>query len=282
MTSPKRHVAEGSARPLLLMVDAFVHGPWKGNPAAVCVLPAPRSARWMQGVAARMKLSETAFLYRRGRPGGGFRLRWFTPKLEVALCGHATLASAHALWETGLLDCKAAARFHTRSGVLTAKRRGEWIAMDFPALSPRPAKAPPALFKALGARPVRVAMTRRQYLIELADEAELRRLHPSMPGLQSIDAAGFIVTARTAGRPYDFVSRYFAPAEGIPEDPVTGSAHCALGPYWARILGKNTLVGFQASPRGGVVRVRVGRSRVMIEGKAMTRGRPAIPPLSPP
>lgn len=154
--------------------------------------------------------------------------------------------------------------------------------MDFPTLSPRPAKAPAGLFKALGARPARVAMTRRQYLIELADEAELRRLHPSMPGLQSIDAAGFIVTARTAGRPYDFVSRYFAPAEGIPEDPVTGSAHCALGPYWARILGKNTLVGFQASPRGGVVRVRVGRSRVMIEGKAMTRGRPAIPPLSPP
>ncbi len=256
-----------AGRPILMRVNAFVGGSWRGNPAAVCILPEPRGARWMQRVAAEMQLSETAFVERRK---DGFLLRWFTPKVEVALCGHATLASAHALWETGILRPGSRARFHTRSGLLTASRRGSWIGLKFPRHDLRPAKAPAALLKALGARPIHVAMARRQYFIELENESELRKLAPNMAILKPIPADGFIVTSRSNRKPYDFVSRYFAPAEGIPEDPVTGSAHCVLGPYWSKKLGKKSLVGFQASARGGIVRVRVGRDQVLLEGKAVT------------
>ncbi len=274
--SRRRQSAEWPARPRLWLVDAFVHGHFKGNPAAVCLLPAPKSARWMQRIAARMRLSETAFVH---PSANGFGLRWFTPKAEVALCGHATLASAHALWDAGLLGRGENARFHTRSGVLTARRRDSLIVMDFPSHDPRPTKAPRALLSALRARPVYVATIRRQYFIVLESESALRRLAPPMASLESIPADGFIVTSRSTRRPYDFVSRYFAPAEGIPEDPVTGSAHCVLGPYWSRKLGKKSLVGLQASPRGGVVRVRIGRNRVFIGGQARTRrSRLPMPP----
>ncbi len=262
-----RQITEWPTWLLLLRVDAFIHGQFKGNPAAVCLLPGPKSSRWMQRLAAQMRLSETAFVH---REGNSFRLRWFTPKTEVALCGHATLASAHALWDTGLLRRGENAQFHTRSGILSARRRGSSIVMDFPSHDLRPGKAPQALLMALRARPLYVATTRRQYFIVLDSESTLRRLAPDMAALESIPADGFIVTSHSTRMAYDFVSRYFAPAEGIPEDPVTGSAYCALGPYWSRILGKKSLVGFQASPRGGVVRVHVGRSRVFIEGKART------------
>jgi predicted PhzF superfamily epimerase YddE/YHI9 len=249
----------------IVQVDAFTDRPFAGNPAAVCVLPGPADEHWMQRVAMEMNLAETAFLH---REGDAWRLRWFTPAVEVDLCGHATLASAHVLWEDGHAVRGAPLRFLTRSGALGAASRDGWIELDFPAEPALPVAAPPHLLDALGTSGV-VAKNRMDYLVEVADEAAVRRLAPDLGRLKPIPCRGVVVTARAAA-PYDFVSRFFAPAAGVDEDPVTGSAHCALAPWWSERLGRNTLVGYQASPRGGVVRVELRDDRVSLLGQAVT------------
>ncbi len=251
----------------IVHVDAFTDRAFSGNPAAVCLLDAPRDDAWMQQVAREMNLSETAFLMRRA---DGFDLRWFTPEVEVDLCGHATLASAHVLWEEEILDKKETARFHTRSGLLSAARVEGWIEMNFPAEVQKPAIAPPALTTALGATPVYIGKNRFDYLLELESEEVLRNLRPDLALLKTIPARGVIVTSPSDSKDYDFVSRFFAPAVGINEDPVTGSAHCCLGPYWQKRLKKDSFNAYQASARGGIVRLAVQGDRVMLSGQAVT------------
>lgn len=252
----------------IVQVDAFADRPFAGNPAAVCVLPAPRDERWMQDVAREMNLSETAFLV---PEAAGFGLRWFTPEVEVDLCGHATLASAHVLWEEGHLPPDATARFLTRSGLLTARRDGPWIELDFPSKPIGPAPAPLAeLSEAVGAAVRFAAFNEFDCLAELESEAVLRALDPDITRVAAIPVRGLIVTARASTAGFDFVSRFFAPRLGVNEDPVCGSAHCCLGPYWSDRLGKPELVGYQASARGGVVRVRVEGPRVHLGGRAVT------------
>ena len=253
----------------IVQVDAFTHRPFAGNPAAVCVLTEPRPDAWMRDVAREMNLSETAFLV---RENGDFRLRWFTPAVEVALCGHATLASAHVLWEDGHLPSGAQARFHTLSGILLADQKGDWIEMDFPAKTGTPVDPPAGLLASLGLQPAdALAVERNQfdYLVEVESEDRVRALAPDYTALKKVEARGVIVTSRAAGG-YDFISRFFAPAAGVDEDPVTGSAHCALGPYWMAKLGKAEFVAHQASGRGGTVRVSVRGDRVLLGGQAVT------------
>jgi len=251
----------------LFQVDAFAERPFTGNPAAVCLLEAERDAAWMLNVAREMNLSETAFLVKQD---DGWALRWFTPALEVDLCGHATLASAHVLWETGRLGAADTARFHTRSGVLEARRGERGIEMDFPALAPAPAEAPAGLAPALGATPVAVLKSRFDFLVELESDDAVRALRPDIARLKAVQARGVIVTARSADPQFDFVSRFFAPAAGVDEDPVTGSAHCVLGPFWQGKLGKNGFTAHQASARGGTVRLRVKGARLDLIGRAVT------------
>ncbi len=256
----------------ITQVDAFTDQPFAGNPAAVCVLPEARDERWMQNVALEMKLSETAFLLRRP-DGDGFSLRWFTPATEVDLCGHATLASAHVLWEEGYVQPGEQARFHTRSGLLTAQRQGDWIEMNFPAERAEAADLPPLLVEALGLNPQAIHYTgknRFDYLLEVSSEEIVRALQPDMTKLTAVPARGIIVTSRASTAGIDFVSRFFAPQVGVNEDPVTGSAHCCLAPYWSAKLGKESLTGYQASPRGGIVRVRMTGERVYLGGQAVT------------
>ena len=251
----------------ITQVDAFTDRPFAGNPAAVCVPPGPREPAWMQAVAREMNLAETAFLEPRA---DGFGLRWFTPTVEVDLCGHATLAAAHVLWEESHLPPGVQARFHTRSGLLSADRRGAWIELNFPATPAEPAPPPPGLAQALGAPAAHVGRTRFDYLVEVDAEATLRGLRPDHAALAALPVRGVIVTSRAAAGGFDFVSRFFAPAAGIPEDPVTGSSHCALGPYWGARLGKTEMLAYQASARGGVVRVRLAGERVRLGGQAVT------------
>lgn len=258
----------------IVQVDAFTSEPFAGNPAGVCVLAAPADAAWMQAVAREMNVSETAFLH---PEGDGFRLRWFTPRVEVDLCGHATLASAHVLWETGRLGPPAPARFHTRSGLLTAERRGEWIELDFPAEPPEPASCPAGLAAALGVAARYVGRNRLYWLVDAADT--VRRLAPDFARLGALrDVTAVMVTAPSDDPTFDFVSRFFAPAVGIDEDPATGSAHSCLGPFWGPRLGKTAMVAWQASARGGVVRVRLAGDRVRLGGQAVTvlRGELAV------
>jgi PhzF family phenazine biosynthesis protein len=251
----------------IVQVDAFTDRAFAGNPAAVCVLPEPADEGWMQAVAREMNLAETAFLHRQG---DGFALRWFTPAVEVDLCGHATLASAHVLWEDGHLPGGEQARFHTRSGLLTAERHGDQIELDFPAEPAETVAPPTGLVEALGVTPGYVGRNRLDYLVEVASEELVRGLRPDFTALKRIPTRGVIVTAPAASAEYDFVSRFFAPRAGIDEDPVTGSAHCCLGPFWQGRLGKDTLIGYQASARGGVVHVRVVPPRVRLGGQAVT------------
>lgn len=251
----------------IFQVDAFTDKPFAGNPAAVCILPEAADEDWMQHLANEMNLSETAFLVRQE---DGFNLRWFTPAVEVELCGHATLASAHILWEQGFLSTDRQARFYTRSGLLSAVRKDSWIELDFPAEPERQTDIPQGLLKAFGV-PVRyVGKNRFDFLIELESAEAVRKVVPDFTLLSSISGRGFIVTSRSDSSQYDFISRFFAPAAGINEDPVTGSAHCCLGPYWAKKLGREELTGYQASARGGVVKVRVGDDRVYLGGQAVT------------
>lgn len=252
----------------ITVVDAFTRTPFTGNPAAVCILEKAASEEWMQDVALEMNLAETAFLF---PEGDGYRLRWFTPVAEVALCGHATVASAHVLWQNGHLAENQQARFETLSGLLTADREGEWIRLDFPAKLSTPCVPPAGLFESLGITEAKfVGRNQFDFLVELESEDVVRALTPNLSGVARVDARGVIVTARSNHSEYDFVSRFFAPAVGVPEDPVTGSAHCALAPYWADKLGRNELVGYQASSRGGVVKVALRGDRVWLYGRAVT------------
>jgi PhzF family phenazine biosynthesis protein len=251
----------------LYVIDAFTDKPFGGNPAAVCVTEGPQDATWMQRVAQEMNLSETAFLY--PLESGGYQLRWFTPGAEVTLCGHATLASAFTLWKIGALPPEAEAHFHTLSGLLSCTREGEWIAMDFPTKAIAPCDTPPGLAEALGAEPRFVGINNMDYLVEVADATTLRGLTPNVTALASLPVRGVIVTSPSDTPEFDFLSRFFAPAVGVNEDPVTGSAHCALGPYWEAKLGKSALVGYQASARGGVVRLEVRGERVLLCGQAV-------------
>jgi PhzF family phenazine biosynthesis protein len=222
----------------------------------------------MQNLAAEMNLSETAFLLPRD---DGFSLRWFTPAVEVALCGHATLASAHALWQENVLAPNETARFHTKSGLLTASRDGDLIELDFPATPNEPAVPAEGLLESLGvANPLYVGRNKFDYLIEVGSENDLRAIDPDHARLRKIKVRGVIVTTHGTNGKYDFVSRFFAPGSGIDEDPVTGSAHCALAPYWAAKLGKNEFMAYQASRRGGELRLRLDGDRVKIGGHAVT------------
>jgi PhzF family phenazine biosynthesis protein len=249
-------------------VDAFADAPFSGNPAAVCVLEAPAPEAWMRLLAAEMRHSETAFLV--PRSGGAFDLRWFTPAVEVDLCGHATLASAHVLWHERREPRDRPIRFHTKGGVLTCASAGDRIEMDFPAKPPEPAPAPPDLARALGIEPVFIGRNAFDYLVEARSEDVVRSLSPDFAALAKVPVRGVIVTARSEGPGHDFVSRFFAPASGVDEDPVTGSAHCCLAPFWADRIGKRDLVGFQASPRGGTVSARLAGDRVVLGGRAVT------------
>jgi len=251
----------------IYQVDAFTSRAFAGNPAAVCILPAPAPEAWMRDVAREMNLSETAFLVPKE---DGFNLRWLTPAVEVQLCGHATLASAHILWETGVLKPEESARFHTLSGLLKAERNGEWIELDFPAVTEEPAIPSDELVSALGITPRYVGKSQFDYLVEVDSEQTVRNLHPDFALLKRTKTRGVIVTARADGDEFDFVSRFFAPGAGIDEDPVTGSSHCVLGPYWAKQLGKTEFVAYQASARGGVVKVALAGDRVKLGGQAVT------------
>lgn len=269
----------------IYQVDAFTDKPFAGNPAGVCVLEQPRDDAWMQSVAREMNVSETAFL---NRFADGYNLRWFTPTVEVELCGHATLASAHSLWEMGYLKPDTPARFYTKSGQLTCTRKdGAWIEMDFPAKREQRADPPPGLLDALGVQtPLYVGKNQFDYLVEVDAEDGVRGLKPNFGALAGVKARGVMVTSRAATAPYDFVSRFFAPAAGIDEDPATGSAHCCLGPYWGERIRKTEFVrkteflAYQASSRGGIIKVRLdertpdqrkgGEERVFLGGQAVT------------
>jgi len=259
----------------LLQIDAFASQPFRGNPAAVCLLDGERDDAWMQSVAAEMNLSETAFLL--PLSGGAYPLRWFTPAVEVALCGHATLASAHAIWSERLAAPDKPLRFQTKSGVLTATRDGDLIELDFPATLEQPSDPPPALLESLGvSAPVYIGRNKFDYLVEVESEEIVRMLDPDHARLRSIPVRGVIVTSRSSNPEFDFVSRFFAPGSGVDEDPVTGSAHCCLTPYWSARLGKKEMIAFQASKRGGVVRVRLAGDRVKLGGRAVTVLRGAL------
>jgi len=255
----------------IFQVDSFTAEPFKGNPAGVCLLETTRPDSWMQNIAMEMNMSETAFIL---KEQNGFRLRWFTPATEVSLCGHATLASAHILWEQNILKPEKKATFYTKSGELAASKTGDLIELDFPARNMESASASRGLIEALNLKPKSVKKYTSQetilYLIEVESEDEVVSLNPDFLELKKQDAKGIMVTSVAKSRDLDFVSRFFAPGFGIDEDPVTGSAHCYLTPYWAKKLNKDQLKAFQASKRGGYLYCRLSGKRVYISGKAVT------------
>jgi PhzF family phenazine biosynthesis protein len=258
----------------IITIDAFTNRPFAGNPAAVCLLDDTQAwldDGWMQSVAAEMNLSETAFL-RRAENGRAFALRWFTPVVEVPLCGHATLASAHLLFEEGIVAPDDPAEFDTLSGRLTVRRTADGLTMDFP-LQPvgmvADADVPDALRDGLGVSPVAVTLNEGRYVVELADEATVRTLQPNLALLSTLNR-GCVITCRSETPGFDFISRNFLPHRGIPEDPVTGAAHCSLADYWRARLGKDTFTAYQASRRGGTVGVQIRGDRVMLTGQAVT------------
>ncbi len=251
----------------IYQVDAFTNKPFAGNPAGVTILPEAAEESWMQNVAREMNLSETAFLVRQP---DGYNLRWFTPAAEVELCGHATLASAHILWETGCLAPGQTARFFTLSGLLTAEKKGDWIEMNFPERREEAVLPPADLTKALGVSAKYIGKNVYDYIVEVEQEETVRKLKPDMNLLRGLNVRGIIVTSRSASPEFDFVSRFFAPGVGVDEDPVTGSAHSCLGPFWSERLGKTEFTAYQASARGGVLKVRLEGDRVFISGQAVT------------
>jgi PhzF family phenazine biosynthesis protein len=254
----------------VLHVDAFASAPFKGNPAAVCLLREERSAEWMQAVGTEMNLPATAFVT--PRPDG-FGLRWFTATTELELCGHGTLASAHTLWETGALPVDTPARFHTKGGLLTAIQRDGWIEMDFPAVPEEEATPPTDLLEGLGVSPRYVGRSALDYLVEVDGEDAVRALRPDFRRLATLPVRGFIVTSRSRSGDDDFVSRFFCPARGIDEDAVTGSAHCCLATFWSRRLGKQAFAARQLSARGGALKVTLDGNRVRLAGQALTVSR---------
>lgn len=253
----------------IFQVDAFAAEPFRGNPAGVCLLEKPRDAAWMQAVANEMNLSETAFLL---PENDGYRLRWFTPKTEVKLCGHATLASAHVLFEQAILPRDATARFYTASGLLTAEyvSKTNTIELNFPAAAVVVSEPPVGLLEALGVAPVFIGRGGEDYLIEVTSAETVRNLAPNFSRLLQVKCRDVIVTALSDSSEYDFISRFFAPAVGVNEDPVTGSAHCRLVPYWQNKLGKDQFVAYQASARGGVLHLAAAGDRILIGGQAVT------------
>jgi len=253
--------------PTLYTVDAFTDRPFAGNPAAVCPLNGPADEEWMRNVAREMNLSETAFLW---PLADGWSLRWLTPTVEVDLCGHATLASAHVLWHHGYAERGSTLRFHTRSGLLTADNHGSWITLNFPNEAPHEIAPIPALNQALGVTPRWLGRNRMDIIALLADAATVRDLTPDMTQLATIETRGVIVTAPGDRAGVDFVSRFFGPRAGVPEDPVTGSAHCGLAPYWGAVLHKTEMVGWQCSARSGFVKTTLSGDRVLLSGQAVT------------
>lgn len=250
----------------LFQIDAFAERLFEGNPAAVCLIPEKAPEAWMQALAGEMNLSETAFV----RPTeDGFELRWFTPLCEVDLCGHATVAAAHALWLTRSVPASSEIVFHTASGPLRVEQRDGWIAMDFPAAPAREQKSPPDLEEALGVQARWSGWNGLDWCLQVESPACLRTLQPDFSRLARLLSRGVIVTSDSDESRYDFLSRFFAPAVGIEEDPVTGSAHCCLGPYWGQKLNKFEMVGYQASARGGTVGVTLAGDRVILRGKAV-------------
>jgi PhzF family phenazine biosynthesis protein len=251
----------------IFQVDAFTDRLFTGNPAAVVLLEGQRESAWMQTVAAEMNLSETAFVH---PLQGGFHLQWFTPATEVELCGHATLSAAHILWQTGLVKESDRIRFSTLSGWLGAEKKGPIIELDFPFAPVTEADASEEIIRAVGAVPDRVSLSRENWIFEYSDESIVKGIKPDFAALKERKGSGLAVTAISDRPGIDFVSRYFTPWHGINEDPVTGSAHCYLGTYWGKKLGKSQLTGYQASARGGIVSVRLSAERVYIGGKALT------------
>ncbi len=254
------------------LVDAFARTPFTGNPAGVVILSEELPSALMQSIAMEMNQAETAFAL---KAKTGWNLRWFTPGVEVDLCGHATVATAAALWDHGAAEKGKTIEFETRSGKLTASPRGEEIELNFPATPPTPATAVPGLLESLGLTSATyIGRSRFDLLVEVENESIVRSLKPDMPSLAKVDVRGVIVTAKGEAEEYDFVSRFFAPAAGVNEDPVTGSAHCCLTPYWTSKLNKNPLLAYQASPRGGFVAVELVNDRVLLRGgyRIMVRG----------
>jgi PhzF family phenazine biosynthesis protein len=257
----------------LFQVDAFSDQPFGGNPAAVCLLSQPQAGEWMQAVAGEMNLSETAFVW---PVENGYSLRWFTPQIEVDLCGHATIASAHAMWTENVVPQEQPISFQTRSGTLTAKRSADLIELDFPATPPTECESTKTLQESLGVNPSFVGRTKFDSFVVVDSEEVVRSLKPDFRKLAEVASRGVIVTSRSSSSDFDFVSRFFAPAAGIDEDPVTGSAHCALAPYWSNLLGKTSMIAYQASTRGGIVRVNHQADRVILGGQAVTVLRGAL------
>jgi len=249
------------------IVDAFTDQPFAGNPAAVYLLEEWPGDAWLSRVAREMNQSETAFLVRNAN---GFDLRWFTPLIEVDLCGHATLASAHVLWSTGAAAEGASILFSTRSGVLTGQRAGELIELDFPLLPEEPTQPPRGLAEAMGVKPIYAGKSQHDLVVQVATEAEVGAARPNFTRLAEIATRGVILTAQSSDPAFDFVSRFFAPAAGINEDPVTGSAHCCLADFWGKRLGKDSFCAYQGSARGGVVHVRVAGNRAILGGQAVS------------
>jgi PhzF family phenazine biosynthesis protein len=250
----------------IFQVDAFTQKPFSGNPAGVCLLAEEKSAEWMQSVAKEMNLSETAFLL---PERDGYRLRWFTPVMEVNLCGHATLASAHVLFEKEHVGEHRDIHFYTRSGELSARQEGEWIILNFPAYEEMPYDVPQELLIALEVKPINAVKSGENVLVEVQSEEEVRNLNPDFAALAKVPLFGIAVTSQSKTPEFDFVSRYFAPWAGIDEDPVTGSAHACLGPYWGKRLNKTKMLAHQTSQRGGIVRVELAGERVLLGGQAV-------------
>jgi PhzF family phenazine biosynthesis protein len=249
----------------IYQVDAFTKTPFKGNPAGVCILEKPGDDEWMLNVASEMNCSETAFLC---PEEDGYRLRWFTPRVEVDLCGHATLSSAHILWEKGYLQPEDQVTFYTRSGELTARKDHEWTMLNFPSLSVEESPIPTELIGLIQADILYFGMSKFDWLVEINNEEYLKTFQPDISQIKKLPARGLIITSRS--RQYDFISRFFAPAVGVDEDPVTGSAHSVLTPYWANKLGKSELLAYQASARGGELKLQHKGARVEIAGQAVT------------
>ncbi|MBP1748676.1 MAG: yddE [Deltaproteobacteria bacterium] len=248
-------------------VDSYTSRPFGGNPAGVCILTHPKVDSWMLNVAAEMNLSETAFII---RSANGYNLRWFTPKIEVELCGHGTLASAHIIWQEGLAREDEAILFQTKSGTLSCRRREASIAMDFPLLPEHQIDPPERLARSLGISPVYVGARGQDILVDVGSEEAVKEIRPDYSLMLELPIRGVIVTGRAGGQEFDFVSRFFAPRVGINEDPATGWAHCCLASYWSKRLMKNDLVARQVSERGGVIGMRIQGGRVELSGEAIT------------
>jgi PhzF family phenazine biosynthesis protein len=251
----------------LYQVDAFSDKPFAGNPAGVCLVENVDNELWMQQIAAEMNLAETAFVCPNGNDG--FRIRWFTPEAEVDLCGHATLATARVLFESKMVAENGVCRFHSKSGLLTARRNRGLIELDFPATTVVEGPVPKGVLDALGASPTFGGRSKHDWFVVVASAREVRGLTPDFAGLRLAGVRGVIVTARDESGEYDFVSRFFAPGIGINEDPVTGAAHCALGPWWQKTIGKSLFRAWQASKRGGELEVEVQEDRVLLRGKSV-------------